>query len=229
MARERPDVVCLQEIKATSDQMPIHPLRGGGLLVLLARRQGLLRRRPPRQPDASAPERPVFTPSCLRLRKPHRDRDLGGLTVASVYVPNGGKDFPAKMRFLEALEAFARAHHDAGTDARPLRRPQRRPHRSRRPPEGTQATGHRPAAGRTRAARAHRRRAASSMSGAHSIRTTTGSSPGGRRGGTCGTATSAGASTTCSPAPVSLPALISCPVQKDVGTSDHAPVVATFG
>ena len=29
------------------------------------------------------------------------------MTVASVYVPNGGKDFPAKMRFLEALDAYA--------------------------------------------------------------------------------------------------------------------------
>ena len=33
--------------------------------------------------------------------------DLPGLTVASIYVPNGGKDFDAKMRFLEALDQFA--------------------------------------------------------------------------------------------------------------------------
>ncbi len=33
--------------------------------------------------------------------------DLGPLTVASVYVPNGGKDYDAKMRFLEALVAWA--------------------------------------------------------------------------------------------------------------------------
>jgi exodeoxyribonuclease-3 len=31
----------------------------------------------------------------------------GDVMVASVYVPNGGKDFDAKMRFLQALEAFA--------------------------------------------------------------------------------------------------------------------------
>jgi exodeoxyribonuclease-3 len=30
----------------------------------------------------------------------------GDVTIASVYVPNGGKDFDAKMRFLEALEAY---------------------------------------------------------------------------------------------------------------------------
>ena len=28
-------------------------------------------------------------------------------TVASIYVPNGGKDFAAKMRFLEAMDAYA--------------------------------------------------------------------------------------------------------------------------
>ena len=30
--------------------------------------------------------------------------------MASVYVPNGGKDFEAKLRFLGDLEAFAAAH-----------------------------------------------------------------------------------------------------------------------
>ena len=32
---------------------------------------------------------------------------LGGLTVASVMVPNGGKDFDAKLRFLDALDMWA--------------------------------------------------------------------------------------------------------------------------
>jgi exodeoxyribonuclease-3 len=34
--------------------------------------------------------------------------------VASIYVPNGGKDFPAKMRFLEALDAYALELQAAG-------------------------------------------------------------------------------------------------------------------
>ncbi len=34
--------------------------------------------------------------------------------VASVYVPNGGKDFDAKMRFLQALEAFIAEASRAG-------------------------------------------------------------------------------------------------------------------
>ena len=32
---------------------------------------------------------------------------LPNVTVASIYVPNGGKDFAAKMRFLEAMDQFA--------------------------------------------------------------------------------------------------------------------------
>jgi exodeoxyribonuclease-3 len=32
---------------------------------------------------------------------------VGDITIASIYVPNGNKDFPAKMRFLEALDAWA--------------------------------------------------------------------------------------------------------------------------
>ena len=41
-------------------------------------------------------------------------------------------------------------------------------------------------------------------------------------------ATSAGGSTTCSPASALAARATACPVQKDVGTSDHAPVMATF-
>ena len=36
------------------------------------------------------------------------------LTVASIYVPNGGKDFPAKMRFLEAMDAYAASFQARG-------------------------------------------------------------------------------------------------------------------
>ena len=40
--------------------------------------------------------------------------DLGDLTVASVYVPNGGKDYAAKLRFLEALDAYAASFQHSG-------------------------------------------------------------------------------------------------------------------
>ena len=79
---------------------------------------------------------------------------LPELTVASVYVPNGGKDFEAKLRFLGDLEAFAASHARDGVAARDLRRPERGAHRCRHPPEGTQAQQHRRAARRARAVRA---------------------------------------------------------------------------
>ena len=39
---------------------------------------------------------------------------LPQFTVASIYVPNGGKDFAAKMRFLEALDEYAASFEAAG-------------------------------------------------------------------------------------------------------------------
>ena len=58
-----------------------------------------------------APERPLFVHPDFdyeqRIVTVDVESALGPLTVASVYVPNGGKDFPAKMKFLEAMDAFA--------------------------------------------------------------------------------------------------------------------------
>jgi exodeoxyribonuclease-3 len=42
--------------------------------------------------------------------------EVGKITVASVYVPNGGKDFAAKMRFLESLEQYAAEFHARSAD-----------------------------------------------------------------------------------------------------------------
>ena len=113
MARERPDVVCLQELKATPGQVPSilcemegywyywHGGKGYSGVGLHVSR-------------ALAQERPVFDHPSFDFENRIVTASIGDLTLASVYVPNGGKDFSAKMRFLEALEAFAAAHHDAG-------------------------------------------------------------------------------------------------------------------
>ena len=90
-------------------------LRVGRLLVLLARRQGLLRRRAARAPRSLRAERPRSRIPHFDHRDPDRhvaDRRRPDV-VASVYVPNGGKDFPAKMRFLEALDEWARRRSQA--------------------------------------------------------------------------------------------------------------------
>jgi exodeoxyribonuclease III len=113
MARERPDVVCLQELKAAPGQVPSilcemegywyywHGAKGYSGVGLHVS-------------QALAPERPTFHHPDFDFEHRIVTASIGDLTVASVYVPNGGKDFPAKIRFLEALEAFTAAHREAG-------------------------------------------------------------------------------------------------------------------
>jgi exodeoxyribonuclease-3 len=61
-----------------------------------------------------APERPVFSHPDFdyenRIVTVDLSTSIGEVTVASIYVPNGGKDFPAKMRFLEAMDVYAAAN-----------------------------------------------------------------------------------------------------------------------
>jgi exodeoxyribonuclease-3 len=59
-----------------------------------------------------APERPAFAHPAFDYENRIVTVDLPEVTVASVYVPNGGKDFEAKMRFLTALEEFTREMHE---------------------------------------------------------------------------------------------------------------------
>src|SRR5262249_14542097 len=68
----------------------------------------------PHGPRSASASPPVFT-------HPEFDRenrivtvDIDDLTLGSIYVPNGNKDYPAKLRFLEALEAWVESAHAAG-------------------------------------------------------------------------------------------------------------------
>jgi exodeoxyribonuclease-3 len=111
--REQPDVLCLQEIKASIDQLPVwlselegywchwHGGKGYSGVGLHVRR-------------ASAAERPAFHHPAFDYEHRIVATRLTHATVASIYVPNGGKDFPAKMRFLEALDAWAAEYEAAG-------------------------------------------------------------------------------------------------------------------
>lgn len=101
LERDRPDVVCLQELKAEAAQIPVecaredyhvywHGLRAYSG-VSLHIRKGLL--------DAE----PVFSHPDFDMESRIVQATLGKLVLASVYVPNGGKDYEAKLRFLDAL------------------------------------------------------------------------------------------------------------------------------
>jgi exodeoxyribonuclease-3 len=70
--------------------------------------------------QALFPERPLFLHPAFDYENRIVSVDVPGpapagpVTVASIYVPNGGKDFPAKMRFLEAMADYARSFQDGG-------------------------------------------------------------------------------------------------------------------
>jgi exodeoxyribonuclease-3 len=123
--RERPDVVCLQEIKAATAQVPAaicemqgywcywHGERAYSGVGLHVRRDGF-----PAEPDgrdgSGGPEGPKFGHPPFDHENRIVAAELGNLIVASIYVPNGGKDFPAKMRFLEAMDQWVAHAHAEG-------------------------------------------------------------------------------------------------------------------
>ena len=114
VAAGAPDVVCLQEIKASADQVPAALCEMEGYWCYWHGGKGysgvglhVSKRLMPGRPEFWHP--PFDYENRIVLVT------LPGLTVASVYVPNGGKDFQAKLRFLAALEEFAGEMHAAGT------------------------------------------------------------------------------------------------------------------
>jgi exodeoxyribonuclease-3 len=111
--REKPHVVCLQEIKATLDQIPPalcemegywcywHGGKGYSGVGLHVSK-------------VAFPDKPAFSHPAFDYENRIIVARLGVADVASVYVPNGGKDFPAKMKFLEALDKHAMGMQAAG-------------------------------------------------------------------------------------------------------------------
>ena len=104
--RDRPDVVCLQEIKAAREQVPeavcdlsgywCHWHGAGGYSGVSL---SLLRE--------AFPEEPRFDLPPFDRETRIVAAEAGDLVLASVYVPNGGKDFAAKMMFLEEMRSWA--------------------------------------------------------------------------------------------------------------------------
>lgn len=114
LERDRPDVICLQELKATPEQVP-EPCRlaeydaywhGARAYsgVSLHVRKGLF--------DCA----PAFSHPDFDMETRIVQAELGNLVLASVYVPNGGKDYPAKLEFVKSLVAWAKRLHEQGRD-----------------------------------------------------------------------------------------------------------------
>jgi exodeoxyribonuclease-3 len=114
LERDRPDVVCLQELKAEPAQIPQqchhadyhvfwHGLRAYSG-VSLHIRKGLF--------DAE----PAFSHPDFDMESRIVQAGFGKLVFASVYVPNGGKDYEAKLQFVARLAAWARQLHEEGRE-----------------------------------------------------------------------------------------------------------------
>lgn len=117
IAREKPDVICLQEIKASIDQLTFelrdiegywghwHGGKGySGVALLFAK-------------TFADPNPSILHPAFDfegRVCTATVPTAAGPITFASIYVPNGGKDFAAKMRFLEGIETWAADAQAAG-------------------------------------------------------------------------------------------------------------------
>ncbi len=104
--RESPDLVCLQEIKSPADKVPASLREVPGYhgcwhgdsaysgVALLVRKERV---------DLA----PAFVYPPFDFETRVVASEVGGVTVACLYVPNGGKDFEAKLRFVTALDAWA--------------------------------------------------------------------------------------------------------------------------
>jgi len=115
MAEECADVLCLQEIKSPPDKIPDllvttadhwsywHGAGGYSGVALVVRHSFFT-------------ERPVFVHPSFDMENRIVVADLGSAVVASVYVPNGGKDYDAKITFFSALGAWARETIATGRD-----------------------------------------------------------------------------------------------------------------
>jgi exodeoxyribonuclease-3 len=108
VASEQPDVICLQELKAKPEQIPVSicdlegyacywhgaaAYSGVGLHI----RRGAF--------DAE----PQFSHPHFDTETRIVQAEIGDTTFISVYVPNGGKDYDAKIAFFKQLIEYARS------------------------------------------------------------------------------------------------------------------------
>lgn len=111
LERERPDVACLQELKAEASQIPEeckhpeyhgywHGRKGYSGVSLLVRRELVAD--------------PVYSHPPFDVESRIVQVEKGDLVIASVYVPNGGKDYPAKLNFLTQMTDWVRRLHAEG-------------------------------------------------------------------------------------------------------------------
>ena len=114
VGRERPDVVCLQELKAEAAQVPEscrlidyhafwHGMRAYSGVSLHVRKDAFK-------------EEPCYSHPDFDMESRIVQATIGSLVLASVYVPNGNKNYPAKVEFMKRLAAWAKRVRDEGRE-----------------------------------------------------------------------------------------------------------------
>ena len=114
LARERADVVCLQELKAEPAQIPEqckvadyrtfwHGMRAYSGVSLHIRNNAF-------------EGEPAFSHPAFDMESRIVQAQFGRLVLASIYVPNGNKDYPAKIDFFRRLIAWARQLREDGRE-----------------------------------------------------------------------------------------------------------------
>ena len=114
LERDHPDIVCLQELKAEPGQIPErcshadyhvywHGMRGySGVSLHVSRKLHAVD--------------PVFAHPDFDMESRIVQVTLGDLVLVSVYVPNGGKDYAAKLGFLDRLADWIERMHAEGRE-----------------------------------------------------------------------------------------------------------------
>ena len=111
LAEEQPDIVCLQEVKSSDDTVPDADIRAAGYGVLWHGQKGfngvaiLARGLDPVERQRG------LAGEAEDDHSRYLEADVGGVVVASIYLPNGnpqpGPKFDYKLRWIERLSARA--------------------------------------------------------------------------------------------------------------------------
>ena len=111
LSREKPDIVCLQELKCADDSLPIADIEAAGYRAVWHGQKGfngvaiLSRGETPELRQVGLPGDPDDSHSR------YIEAEVAGLIVASIYLPNGNpigtEKFEYKLKWLGRLEAHA--------------------------------------------------------------------------------------------------------------------------
>ncbi len=112
LEREQPDVACLQELKCADDALPVKEIEAAGYHAVWHGQKGfngvaiLAKGAAPELRMVGLPDDPDDTHSR------YIEADVGGVIVASIYLPNGNpvgtEKFDYKLRWMERLRARAK-------------------------------------------------------------------------------------------------------------------------